>query len=106
MKKSRKGPVREDRIHNEASVDAGPEEQALSWYYCLENKIRFPFQAECRAAKPLRSCAWHRTTSARTTCSSGCDGKVETWPSRSLNSSPSIQTNQPLKPSVTGITGS
>jgi hypothetical protein len=26
MKKSRKDPVREDRIHNEAIVDAGPEE--------------------------------------------------------------------------------
>ena len=47
MKKSRKDPVREDRIHNEAIVDAGPEEQASSWYYHLENKIRFPFQARC-----------------------------------------------------------
>ena len=57
MKKSRKDPVREDRIHNEAIVDAGPEEQALSWYYYLENKIRFPFQAKCLATKvvsPLR----------------------------------------------------
>src|ERR1035437_1208766 len=57
MKKSRKDPVREDRIHNEAIVDAGPEEQALSWYYYLENKICFPFQAKCLAAKvvsPLR----------------------------------------------------
>lgn len=57
MKKSRKDPVREDRIHNEAIVDAGPEEQALSWYYYLESKIRFPFQAKCLAARvvsPLR----------------------------------------------------
>ena len=57
MKKSPKDPVREDRIHNEAIVDAGPEEQALSWYYYLENKIRFPFQAKCLAVKivsPLR----------------------------------------------------
>jgi hypothetical protein len=51
MNRSRKDPVREDRIHNEAIVDAGPDEQALSWYYYLENKIRFPFQATCRAAK-------------------------------------------------------
>jgi Calcium binding len=38
-------------------VDAGPEEQALSWYRYLESKIRFPFQAKCLAAKvvsPLR----------------------------------------------------
>ena len=57
MKKSRKDAAREDRIHNEAIVDAGPEEQALSWYYYLENKIRFPFQAQCLATKvvsPLR----------------------------------------------------
>jgi hypothetical protein len=47
----KRDPVREDRIHNEAIVDAGPEEQALSWYYYLENKISFPFQAKCRAAK-------------------------------------------------------
>ena len=57
MKRSRKDPVREDRIHNEAIVDAGPAEQALSWYYYLESKIHFPFQAKCLAAKvvsPLR----------------------------------------------------
>lgn len=51
MNRSRKDPVRGDRIHNEAIVDAGPDEQALSWYYYLENKIRFPFQAKCRVAK-------------------------------------------------------
>jgi hypothetical protein len=33
-------------------VDAyGPEEQAMSWYYYLEGKIRFPFPAKCIAAK-------------------------------------------------------
>ncbi len=47
-----KDPIREDRIHNEAIVDAyGPEEKAMSWYYYLENKIRFPFQAKCIVAK-------------------------------------------------------
>ncbi len=54
MKKPKKDPIREDRIHNEAIVDAyGPEEQALGWYYYLENKIRFPFQAKCVAAKVI-----------------------------------------------------
>jgi hypothetical protein len=39
---------REDRIHNEAIVDAySPEEQALSWYYYLEERITFPFTARC-----------------------------------------------------------
>jgi hypothetical protein len=58
MAKPKPDPTREDRIHDEAIVDAyGPEEQALSWYYYLENKLRFPFQAQCLAAKvvsPLR----------------------------------------------------
>ena len=54
MKKPKKNPVREDRIQNEATVDAfGPEEQALGWYYYLENKIRFPFQAKCIVVKPV-----------------------------------------------------
>ena len=56
--KLRKNRIREERIHNEVIVDAyGPEEQALGWYYYLENKIQFPFWARCMAAKvvsPLR----------------------------------------------------
>ncbi|MGB7760666.1 MAG: calcium-binding protein [Bryobacteraceae bacterium] len=56
--KTQERPVREDRIHNEAIVDAyTPEEQAMGWYYYLENQLRFPFQAKCTVAKvvsPLR----------------------------------------------------
>ena len=52
MKKPRKEPAREDRIENEAIVDAyGPQEQAMGWYYYLENKLSFPFQAKCTASK-------------------------------------------------------
>jgi hypothetical protein len=58
MKKSQKNPGREDRIYSDIIVDAnGPEEQAMGWYYYLDDKIRFPFQAKCIAAKlvsPLR----------------------------------------------------
>jgi Calcium binding len=57
MKRPKRDPVREDRIYNEAIVDARPEEQAMSWHYYLEGKISFPFQARCLAAKaisPLR----------------------------------------------------
>jgi Calcium binding len=57
MKKPVRDPIREERIRNEAIVDAGPEEQAMSWYYYLERKISFPFQARCVVAKvisPLR----------------------------------------------------
>jgi hypothetical protein len=58
MAKPKRDPIREDRIHNEAIVDAyGPEEQAMGWYYYLESKLRFPFQAKCVVSKvtsPLR----------------------------------------------------
>jgi Calcium binding len=57
MKRGKRDPARENRIHNEAIVDARPEEQAMSWYYYLESKISFPFRARCVAANavsPLR----------------------------------------------------
>jgi hypothetical protein len=51
MKKPKKDPDREDRIHNEAIADAnGPEEQVMGWHCYLDDKIRFPFQA--RASRP------------------------------------------------------
>jgi len=52
MKKRKKDPIREDRIHNEVIVDAyGPEERAMGWYYYLESQLRFPFEARCIVAK-------------------------------------------------------
>ena len=58
MSKPKRSHIREERIRHEAVVDAyGPEEQAMGWYYYLENKLCFPFQAKCTAAKvvsPLR----------------------------------------------------
>lgn len=79
MKKPKKDPVREDRIENEIIVDAyGPEEQIMGWYYYLDDKIRFPFQAKCIAAKvvhrsgrkkPSKSSAWHLKMPALPICS-------------------------------------
>ena len=49
--------MREDRTHNEAIVNARPEEQAMSWYSYTESKIRFPFPARSvaeNAVSPLR----------------------------------------------------
>ena len=49
---------RENRISMEAIVDAyGSEEQAMGWYYYLDDKILFPFEAQCireRKTSPLR----------------------------------------------------
>jgi hypothetical protein len=51
MKQRKKDPIREDRIDNQAIVDAyGPQERAMGWYYYLENQLEFPFQARCITA--------------------------------------------------------
>jgi hypothetical protein len=51
MKPRQRNPDREERIHEEILVEAfGPEEQAMGWYYYLESKLRFPFQARCIAS--------------------------------------------------------
>jgi hypothetical protein len=56
--KLRKNKDREERILMEIIVDAyGPEEQAMGWYYYLEEKLQFPFTAVCsakRAISPLQ----------------------------------------------------
>jgi hypothetical protein len=52
-----KDEAREQRIRDEIVVDAyGPEEQAMGWYYYLEEKLTFPFRAKCivhRTISPL-----------------------------------------------------
>ena len=57
-KKPRPDNEREERIAMEIIVDAyGPEEQAMGWYYYLEEKLRFPFTALCstkRATSPFQ----------------------------------------------------
>jgi hypothetical protein len=77
MRKPTKDPIREDRIHNEAIVDAyGPEEKAMSWYYYLRDMLVLIRWQDRNMAVPL-------------------------YP----NWLPSIRTNPPPKPSVIGITG-
>jgi hypothetical protein len=51
-------PEREERIIMEAIVDCyGPEEQAMGWYYYLDDRLAFPFSARCierRRTSPLQ----------------------------------------------------
>jgi len=58
MARPKKDTIREKRIADEVVVDAyGPEERAMAWYYYLDSKLRFPFQAKCIASEvvsPLR----------------------------------------------------
>jgi hypothetical protein len=57
MSKAKKNAERERRIEMEIVVDAhDAEEQAMGWYYYLEEKLQFPFTATCvaeRATSPL-----------------------------------------------------
>jgi hypothetical protein len=58
MKRSSRDQEREQRITMEIVVDAyTPEEQAIGWYYSLEDRLHFPFAARCiaqRSISPLR----------------------------------------------------
>jgi len=58
MDRAKEDKLREHRIEMEAIVDAyGPEEQAMGWYYHLQDNIQFPFEARCiqvRNISPLR----------------------------------------------------
>jgi len=49
-----KDEIREQRIVMEAVVDAyGSSERAMGWYYYLDGKMKVPFKARCRFARPI-----------------------------------------------------
>ena len=54
-----KDQAREHRIAMEVVVDAySADEQAMGWYYYLDDKLTFPFTARClreRSLSPLRT---------------------------------------------------
>ena len=58
MSRVKKDETREHRIAMEAIVDAyDAEEQAMGWYYYLEEKLSFPYLTKCiarRAISPLQ----------------------------------------------------
>ncbi len=95
MPKPRRNRIREERIHNEITVDTyGPEEQALGWYYYLENKVQFPFTARCivsKAVSPLRKgeTVEVRSLAPEDSCTSTCWcsflGTAAMWPCHSPN---------------------
>src|SRR6266542_2684709 len=104
-----KSKAREDRIVMEIIVDAyGPEEQAMGWYYYLEDKLSFPFRAKCvaeRVISPLRKGDTVEVT-GNTKCSSPFSGRVGLSGSRchSLRAPQLSQTrSKPLKIGITGF---
>lgn len=58
MAKIERDAAIEERIRMEIVVDAyGPEEQAMGWYYYLQDTMQFPFTASCiskRRISPLK----------------------------------------------------
>jgi len=80
---------REARIINEIVVDAYKEsERALGWYYHLENQLRFPFAATCKARRttsPLK--AGESVTITGLASEEDCDADIIVrvrWNDRSL----------------------
>ena len=54
MAKLKQNKQREQRIHQEIVVDAhDAEEQAMGWYYYLEEKLHFPFRGKCLVQRPI-----------------------------------------------------
>lgn len=50
----KKEPAREKRINDDIVVDAYDAwEQAMGWYYYLEDAIEFPFTAMCVKKRPI-----------------------------------------------------
>jgi hypothetical protein len=48
-----KDKIREERIDMEVIVDAyDSTERAMGWYYYLNDKMKVPFKARCRFARP------------------------------------------------------
>src|SRR5438876_12399131 len=57
MPRRRRDDDFEQRLEMEIIVDAKPDEQAIGWYYYLDEHLRFPLEARCigeRATSPLR----------------------------------------------------
>lgn len=58
MESLKEDKEREERIEIEIIVDAyDEEERSMGWYYYLEDKMRFPFNARCikeRRTSPLK----------------------------------------------------
>jgi len=57
MPRMKENKARERRIEMEAVVDAyNAEERAMGWYYCLEERLKIPFNAPCKSKREI-SCS-------------------------------------------------
>jgi hypothetical protein len=90
MAKAKPDKQREQRIQQEIVVDAhDAQEQAMGWYYYLEEQLRFPFRAKSIAVSPSgrsrpyakarrwQSWAWLPQKNVIAKCSLRCHGNIE-----------------------------
>jgi len=107
--------MREQQITMEAVVDAyDSSERAMGWYYYLHDKMKVPFKARCRFARPIsvlkvkkkwKFSAWRPKMSAEAKCLCGFDGPASEWLSRWRNCNHCRKIKRPRTPSVIGSTG-
>lgn len=115
MERVERDEEREERIIMEIIVDANPDEQAMGWYYYLEEQLHTPFRAICiskQAKSPLRAgdqvevIGMPSEEEWSTACSSRFDGRSGNWPFRWRNSKALVLTSRPPKRSPIGTIGS
>jgi Calcium binding len=77
MAKLAEDAEREERIMMEVVVDAyDSEERAMGWFYYLQDKIQFPFQAKCLAKRRSSPLAVGKTVKVVTMSESECDHEI------------------------------
>lgn len=52
MTRRRRDDDFDQRLADEIITDANPDELGMSWYYYLDDRLRFPFKARCIAERP------------------------------------------------------
>jgi hypothetical protein len=77
MAKLEEDAEREERIMMEVVVDAyDSEERAMGWFYYLQDKIQFPFQAKCLAKRRSSPLAVGKTVKVVGMSESECDHEM------------------------------
>jgi hypothetical protein len=77
MAKLAEDAAREERIMMEVVVDAyDSEERAMGWFYYLQDKIQFPFQAKCLTKRRSSPLAVGKTVKVVMMSESECDHEI------------------------------
>jgi hypothetical protein len=107
--------AREQRIAMKAVVDAyGSGERAMGWYYYLDGKMKFPFKARCRFARPTSVLKVREEVEVLGMApEEECESEMFVWAGRAASKLPSLWRNcdhcrkikRPRRPSAIGFIG-